>query len=153
MTLGLLVGICPLVQAVPRAHGSASGLVRLFGPARSEAGYLAVVGVPPLRWLERAAPPPVEQPLITLLTTDQPSAVAGAAASPQPGANDLPPPAVKPATGNEPPKPPAVRPEDFLPFFERGASEPAPPAAPDDGQRFVPAHATLPTSSAEYNLK
>ena len=44
----LLVGVGTLAHAVPPAHGSVSTLVRLFGHVKAEAGYLAVVGVPPV---------------------------------------------------------------------------------------------------------
>lgn len=152
---GLLVGVVTPGQAAPSGRGPIGALGRMLGQARTEAGYLAAVGVPPLRWLERPAPPPVEEALITLHSADSAAAASGDAPAHPAGGNGPAASANGPVAGTsaEPKKPAPVRPEDFLPFFERETKEPAPPAVNDDGQRFVPAYSPLPTSKAEYHLK
>jgi hypothetical protein len=143
-----IFGLATAFAGASPARTPGALLRRTFGGERAERGYLAAAGVPPLRWLERPAPAPLpERPLVTLYRTAPPTTTA-AGPTVSPTQTD-PAGAGKTAEKQTPP----VKAEDFLPFFEHKSDEPPVPAARPDAQRFVPANATLPPSSAEYHLK
>ncbi len=117
---------------------------------KNDPGYLPLVGTPPLRFRE-AEPPhrPITQPPVVLYAPPAPADTKAAtppgdvaAIVPQPAADTQP----APAAADR--KPPPLRPEDFLPYFQlndgslRGTT--------GEGLQFTPARPELPTSRADY---
>lgn len=177
----LSVLLLPLLA--PEAAPALARPRHAFGPTGNEPGgeslpYLAFVGAPPLRFQKAMPPPDVvprppagAPPVPPLTPTESAVALANAAAAQSTNAGLRPPdetraidtkPEAKPAPlpGAKPPAAilpddtrPAVRPEDFLPYFQ------VPGAAKSNGEVNVimpanafttPPAAPIPPSSATY---
>jgi|GEM_PF-7018207 len=136
--------LAPMLCAGPAATRAPlhSRLTNALFP-RSQPGYIPVLGSPALRIGTPPSPQPIQPPPVVLYAPPPPPApkteqtvVAAADAGPQ-----------KPQPTAEV-KPPPLRPEDFLPYFQLddGASRRVTP----EGLQFTPARPTLQTSRAEY---
>jgi hypothetical protein len=154
-TLGALLAVSALALAGPAAQARIrfpSTLV--IEPLRTDPspvadpGYLPLVGTPPLRW--RGQPPPPPAPMASSGALYAPRGKSTAAgpltvtATPAQSGN---------ATVGTDGKPTALRPEDFLPFFQRNNNTPPATTGPSEGLLFAPARPALPTSSADYHQR
>ena len=112
---------------------------------KSQPGYIPVLGSPALRIGTPPPAKPIQPPPVVLYApppppaprTEQPAVVAA----------DIAPQKLQPsAEANA--KPPPLRPEDFLPYFQLddGAARRVTP----EGLQFTPARPALPSSRAEY---
>ncbi len=116
----------------------------------NDPGYLPLVGTPPLRFHE--AEPPRHQitpPPVVLYAPPTPAATQPAT-TPGDGAAILPQPSVatQPAPVAADRKPPPLRPEDFLPYFQ--LNDGSARGTTGEGLQFTPARPELPTSRADY---
>jgi hypothetical protein len=120
----------------------------LFPP--NDPGYLPSVGAAELRLRETPGALPIKAPPVTLYAVPEPpAATASSGASGEAGT------VKQPSSAEAPPavtlsdrKPPPLRPEDFLPYFQLndGTSR----GAPAEGVQFTPARPELPNSQADY---
>lgn len=114
----------------------------------NDPGYLPSVGAPGLRLREVPAAVPIKAPPVALYAVPVPPVTDPDAKATEPNTGP------QTATADTPPivltdrKPPPVRPEDFLPYFQLndGSSR----GAPAEGVQFTPARPELPGSQAEY---
>lgn len=150
-SLGVLVlGIWPeAAEATPPS--ARIPLIRRLGSALfppSNPGYLPLVGSPGLRFGEEEESLPITTPPVVLYSPRSPKedkpAIAETPPTVEPVTEAKPEPS--PATADR--KPPPLRPEDFLPYFQLndGSSR----SAPGEGFMFTPARSELPTSQAEF---
>jgi hypothetical protein len=111
----------------------------------SDPGYIPLAGSPELRFRETAAPPPIKAPPVVLYAPPEPKAATPATPTlaTTTATAEPPVPAAMPDR-----KPPPLRPEDFLPYFQLndGSARGAPP----EGMQFTPARPELPSSKAEF---
>jgi hypothetical protein len=150
-TLGALLALGALALAADAQARLRFPSTLVIEPLRTnprpvaDPGYLPLVGTPPLRW--RGQPPPSPTPgvptnaLYAPPTNTPPPTTLTAATTPVTSAD---------SAARTDGKPPGLRPEDFLPFFQRTNNAPPVNAGPAEGLMFAPARPPLPTSSAEY---
>lgn len=145
LLLAAAVFLGPALHALPPAHRLPLGsrlILSAFLPA--DPGYLPLVGTPPLRFAEPPRPPVgIRPPPLVLYAPPAPRSVEPEGSLAATVATT---PAVAPPASADR-KPPSVRPEDFLPYFQLddGASGSA-----SGGLQFTPA---LPASRADFRQK
>lgn len=140
----------PVLVAAPPAH-RAPLYVRVqtsLFPS-DDPGYLPLVGTPPLRFRAETPPPAAITPPPIILYAPpaphqeaQPSDPTMVAATTPPPTDPAPP----NTAGDR--KPPPMRPEDFLPYFQ--LNDGSANGSSVEGLQFTPARPALPTSQVEY---
>ena len=147
--LGLAAPLAPAALHLPRLIS-----IEILPRARGYAGYLPTAGVPAMRWSAPPAPAalPVPPPAALYAPPESksaPASVAGGTEASVPAAAG----AAAPLTIRGEQKPPPLRPEDFLPFFQQTPEGRPPDSRTGDGLNFQPANSGLPASNAAYHQK